>query len=283
MSDKVLINASKLNEMLTAGTPTVIIDTRSAEAYEQGHIPGAVNIHSIFTFLATSTPEGLQELKENFASAFGEAGLSGEETAVFYEDSMATGFGQSCRGYFLLSYLGYEKVAILHGGYQSWLAEGYAVSTETPTPQSTVFPVKETGNSLMVSKEDVLDALGSETVMLDVRDVDEWIADSSSPYGKDFCPRKGRLPGAVWIEWYRMMKPGTVPLFKTPDEILAECKTVGITKDTPVYLYCFKGARASNTLVALKSAGIENVKLYFGSWNEWSRIPELPIEEGKPF
>jgi hypothetical protein len=44
-------------------------------------------------------------------------------------------------------------------------------------------------------------------VKLDVRDIDEWIAESSSPYGKDFCPRKGRIPGAKWIEWYRMMKP----------------------------------------------------------------------------
>ena len=43
------------------------------------------------------------------------------------------------------------------------------------------------------------------TVKLDVRDVDEWIAESSSPYGKDFCPRKGRIRGAVWIEWYRMI------------------------------------------------------------------------------
>ncbi len=80
-----------------------------------------------------------------------------------------------------------------------------------------------------------------------------------------------------------MMKPGIVPLFKSKEEILAECQTAGIYKDTPVYLYCFKGARASNTLVALKEAGIENVKMYFGSWNEWSRDPSLPIEEGLPY
>ena len=55
------------------------------------------------------------------------------------------------------------------------------------------------------------------------------------------------------------------------------------TPTTPVVLYCFKGARASNTLVALKEAGIEDVTLYFGSWNEWSRDPSLPIEEGLPF
>lgn len=283
MPSPLLVNAATLNEMLSSDTPVVIIDTRSPEAYEQGHIPGAVNIHSIFTFLATSTPEGVEELKENFASTFGEAGLSGAETAVLYEDAMNTGFGQSCRGYFLLNYLGYDNVSILHGGYQAWHAEGFEISLETPTPEAKTFPLKDTGNSLMIDKDDVLSALDSDKILLDVRDVDEWVADSSSPYGKDFCPRKGRLPGAVWIEWYRMMKPGLVPLFKTPDEILAECKTAGITKDSEVYLYCFKGARASNTLVALKSAGIENVKLYFGSWNEWSRIPELPIEEGKPF
>jgi len=81
-----------------------------------------------------------------------------------------------------------------------------------------------------------------------------------------------------------MMKPTPAgPMFKSREEILAECATVGIAQKTPVVLYCFKGARASNTLVALKEAGIENVTLYFGSWNEWSRDPSLPIETGFPF
>jgi thiosulfate/3-mercaptopyruvate sulfurtransferase len=118
-------------------------------------------------------------------------------------------------------------------------------------------------------------------IKLDVRDIDEWIGESSSPYGKDFCPRKGRLPNAKWIEWYRMMKPTAAgPMFKSPDEVRAECRSAGIGPDATIYLYCFKGARASNTYLALKEAGYENVKMYFGSWNEWSRDPSLPIEEG---
>ncbi|WP_321324595.1 sulfurtransferase [Thiomicrorhabdus sp.] len=282
MQDSLLINASHLAQM-NLKDEVVIIDTRSPEAFSVGHIPNAVNIHDIFTFLASSTPEGVEELKNKFADIFGAAGLSGYETAVLYEDSLDTGFGQSCRGYFLLKYLGYEKINILQGGYQSWIAEGLTISKEPATPEPKKFPLRDTANEFMVNKEEVLEALDSDIALLDVRDVDEWIAESSSPYGKDFSPRKGRLPGAVWIEWYRMMKPGAVPMFKSPDEILAECKTVGIDKDTPVYLYCFKGARASNTFVALKSAGIKNVKMYFGSWNEWSQDPALPIEEGLPF
>jgi thiosulfate/3-mercaptopyruvate sulfurtransferase len=79
------------------------------------------------------------------------------------------------------------------------------------------------------------------------------------------------------------MKPTAEgPRFKSKNEILAECATVGIAENTPVYLYCFKGARASNTFLALKNAGVKDVRMYFGSWNEWSRDPSLPIEEGLP-
>jgi thiosulfate/3-mercaptopyruvate sulfurtransferase len=72
-------------------------------------------------------------------------------------------------------------------------------------------------------------------------------------------------------------------MFKSRAEILAECATAGIGPDTPVIIYCFKGARASNTFVALEEAGIKHVSIYFGSWNEWSRDSSLPIEEGLPY
>ncbi len=269
---------------IQAAEPVVIIDTRDADAFAAGHIPGAVNLREVFTFLATSTPEGLQELKSTFAEALGAAGLSGQETAVFYEDAMNSGYGQSCRGYYLLTWLGYPKIKVLNGGFSAWKAAGLPVSTEAAVPKAATFPTDLPMTDVMLTQADVLAALGTDTVMLDVRDVDEWIGDSSSPYGKDFAPRKGRLPGAKWIEWYRFMKPsGEGPVFKTPDEVKAECATAGITPDHTVYLYCFKGARASNTFLALKQAGFSDVRMYFGSWNEWSRDEGLPIETGLPF
>ena len=284
MSGNVLIEPAGLNAML--GQPgTVVIDTRAPAAYEAGHIAGAVNLHEIFTYLATSTPEGMAELRQKFAAAFGAVGLGGAETAVFYEESMASGFGQSCRGYFLLQFLGYEKALILHGGFAAWKAAGMPVSTEAAAPVAKAFPLSEAGVGLMLDQHAMLAALDDDSIVkLDVRDVDEWVGTSSSPYGPDFCPRKGRIPGARWLEWYRLMKPSAAgPMFKAPGEIMAECHTVGITPETTVFLYCFKGARASNSLVALKEAGIKDVRMYFGSWNEWSRDPALPIESGPPW
>ena len=112
-------------------------------------------------------------------------------------------------------------------------------------------------------------------------DEDEWRGLSSSPYGADFAPRKGRIPGARWVEWYKFMDTSqTIPHFKSAEEIRAICAQVGMDLDDDIIIYCFKGARASNTYIALKMAGFNNVRNYYGSWNEWSRHPELPIDAG---
>src|SRR5271155_3396621 len=134
----VLISASELADLLKT-EPCVVIDTRNPDAYGAGHLPNAVNVHEIFTYLATSTPEGMSELKTKFAAAFGKAGLSGKETAVIYEQSMNSGFGQSCRGYYLLPMLGYPKIKVPHGGYDAWVAKGLPVPAAVPSPKPASF------------------------------------------------------------------------------------------------------------------------------------------------
>ncbi|KAF3890695.1 MULTISPECIES: sulfurtransferase [Nostocales] len=278
MEVKPLLTPIQLAEIILQKS-TVVIDTRTLQEYAVSHIPGAINIHEIFTYLASSTPFGLSNLQSNFADLLGAAGISGTEQIVIYEDAMNSGYGQSCRGYFLLKYLGCSNVSILHGGYKAWLAAQMPTTVETIDRNRKIF-LLNIDSSILVTTEQMLQALDRpEIVKLDVRDYDEWIGISSSPYGVDFCPRKGRIPGAVWIEWYRMMIPNSeIPMFRPVEEILEICQSVGIMPESTVYVYCFKGSRAANTLIALKEAGIKDVRNYFGSWNEWSRDFSLPVE-----
>jgi thiosulfate/3-mercaptopyruvate sulfurtransferase len=284
MLEQTLISPEQLYVWMKCGDPIVVIDTRSPEEYAKGHLPGAVNIRDIFTYLATSDPTGIAGMQQTFAEAFGKAGLSGEERAVVYEDAMNTGYGQSCRGYYLLKMLGYPHASILHGGLRAWVGAGLPLDQEVPAIEPVEFAFEADPAKVMVTKEEMLAALDDPSIVkLDVRDLDEWLGESSSPYGKDFCPRMGRLPGATWIEWYQMMDAeAEPPVFRPKAAMRAAFEKAGITPDSTVYVYCFKGARASNTYVALREAGIENVKIYFGSWNEWSRDFSLPIEEGPP-
>lgn len=283
MTQRPLITPAEVADILARGAPVLLIDTRDPDAYAAGHLPGAVNVREIFTYLAGSTAEGLRELEGKFASLLGAAGASGDEEVVIYEDAMNSGYGQSCRGWFLLRWLGHPRVRVLDGGLRAWLAEGRALETGAATRRPAMFTPRM-DPAMMVTRDDVLAALSDPAVvMLDVRDRDEWTGESSSPYGRDFAPRKGRLPGARWIEWYDFMETREgIPHFRSPEEVRSLCARVGVKPDDKVILYCFKGARASNTLVAMREAGFRDVRMYFGSWNEWARDPALPIEEGPP-
>ncbi|NDJ25696.1 sulfurtransferase [Nostoc sp. B(2019)] len=280
MNTKLLISPQSLTSVLAQkALNTVIIDTRSPEDYAISHIPQSINIRDFFTYLLeNSYPAGLKKLQNYFAEIMSGVGISGAEWLIVYEDALNKGYGQSCRAAFLLKYLGCAQVSILHGGYRAWLRAGLPTTSEVPLRESSIFRLHPKAD-IMVTTAEMLQAIDNPTIIkLDVRDSEEWLGLSSSPYAVDFCPRKGRIPNAVWLEWHSLMTSDSeISMFRSKAEILEICQSVGITEDSIVYVYCFKGSRAANTLIALQVAGIY-ARNYFGSWNEWSGDFSLPID-----
>jgi len=80
-----------------------------------------------------------------------------------------------------------------------------------------------------------------------------------------------------WKELFTTDKEDLV-IMKSKQEIEEICLSKGLKKEEKIIVYCFKGARASNSLIALKYAGFNNVTNYFGSWNEWARNFKLEID-----
>lgn len=279
MDQQMLMSPAVVESASSNQDRVVLLDTRDPAEFAKEHIPGAINVRDFFTYLATSDDSGVKSLQGHFSDVLGKAGLSGQETAVVYEDSMNTGFGQSCRGWLLLQSLGYENARILDGGLAAWKACGLPVTSEMQDVAPTSFPLDESAvRKVFVTREEILQALDDPAIkVLDVRDQDEWEGLSSSPYGIDFAPRKGRLKGAVWLEWSRLMEHSG--RYIPTEYVISAMRQLGISREDKVYLYCFKGARASNTYVALRNAGFSDVKVYFASWNEWSRDPSLPIDD----
>jgi thiosulfate/3-mercaptopyruvate sulfurtransferase len=281
VNTKPLISPQELTSLLTEkSSQTVIIDTRTPEDYAISHIPQSINIRDFFTYLLeNSSPTELKKLQEYFAEIMSRVGISGAEWLIVYEDALNKGYGQSCRAAFLLKYLGCAQVSILHGGYTAWLRAELPTTNEVPLPEGSIFRLHPNAQ-MMVTTTDMLQAIDNPAIIkLDVRDRNEWLGLSSSPYAVDFCPRKGRIPNAVWLEWHRLMTSDSeISMFRSTKEILEICQSVGITSNSIVYVYCFKGSRAANTLIALQMAGID-ARNYFGSWNEWSRDFSLPIDQ----
>jgi thiosulfate/3-mercaptopyruvate sulfurtransferase len=280
-ADNILISVKNAFEKFQ-NKETVFLDIRDPSQFEKSHIPNARNVNEIFTYLATSDKKGQEELKSTFQEIFRREGITGNENIITYEECLRSRFGASCRAYYILTLLGHPNVKVLHGGWESWLKEGYPVSDKVEPVEKGTFEANW-NEEIFADKEEVLKGINEpKTILLDVRDFDEWLAESSSPYGKDFTPKKGRIPGAVHLYWRDLMiERNDITMLKDADEIESICAQKGITKDKNIIVYCFKGARASNTFIALKRAGFENVKNYFASWNEWSRDDSLPVDDSK--
>jgi thiosulfate/3-mercaptopyruvate sulfurtransferase len=278
MKSKILYTADEAQSQLQNGD-VLLIDVRDSEDFEKGHIPGAVNIPEIFTTLSMTDADGLAEMQNILVPVFRRAGIRHDQAVIVYEDSLNTRYGGSCRGYFQLSLFGHENVGILDGGLSQWVRDGKPISRETVDPTPSAFQA-QLNDSFLATLEDMIEAVDDPAVkLLDNRDAEEWRGISSSPYGRDFAPRKGRIPGARWVEWYEFMETREgISHFKSPQEIRALCAQVGLDVDDDIIIYCFKGARAANTYIALKLAGFKHLRNYYGSWNEWSRHADLPID-----
>ena len=280
MNNKILYSPKEADQKLRSGA-AILVDVRDAEDFEKGHISGAVNIPEMFTTLSMTTPDGLQEMQDILIPLFRNAGIRHDKTVIVYEDCLNTRYCGSCRGYFQLRLFGHKAVWILDGGLSQWLQDGFFVTSEpTQTKVSNFEPCMQ--KDFLATLDDMVNAIenNSGVKLLDNRDEDEWRGISSSPYGADFAPRKGRIPGAHWLEWYKFMDTSQqIPHFKSGEEVRALCAQAELNVNDDIIIYCFKGARASNTYIALKMAGFNKIRNYYGSWNEWSRHPELPIDE----
>jgi thiosulfate/3-mercaptopyruvate sulfurtransferase len=279
MSSKIIYTPAETHQRASNGQATVI-DVRDPEHFALGHIPGAVNIPEMFSVLSMTDEDGLRAMFELFVPLFRRAGIRHDQTVIVYEDSLNTRYGGSCRGFFQLSLLGHRDVGILDGGLDQWRRDGYAVTTSPTAVKPSTFQPRLQDDFIATLDEMICAVDDPGVKLLDNRDAEEWRGLSSSPYGVDFAPRKGRIPGARWIEWYDFMEElDGIPHFKKASEIRGRCAQVGLEPDDDIIIYCFKGARASNTLIALKLAGFTRLRNYYGSWNEWSRHPELPIDD----
>lgn len=252
------------------GDAPLLIDARRPAEYAQGHLPGAVNF-STYDFFATDTrPAGLSAFARDMGTRFLGLGISNLRPVVVYEDT--TGM-RAARDAWILELLGHRDVAILHGGLAAWRAAGCKVTAQPAEEWTVSFMVRERAG-IAVGFDEIASRLGTPGfVLLDVRDAEEHA-------GRDrttCCPRRGRIPGAVRIEWTEFIDRGR---FKPPEMISGLLAARGIDPTAEIVPYCHRGARSANTYYALKHAGLPQVRNYIGSWHEWSARAELPIETG---
>lgn len=178
----------------------------------------------------------------------------------------------AARMFLSLEHYGFAgKVSFLNGGIEAWKKVGYPVTTKPPVFKKGNFVA--TDNKLLVNKDYVLNALNTKTSEIVDARAKRWY--DGDPTGN---PRDGHITGAKNIPYPDMID--STNAFKSAEVLTKNFSSVVQEKNKEVVVYCFIGQTASINYLVGRSLGY-NMKLYDGSMQEWSRIPELPMEKTK--
>ncbi len=245
-----------------AGQPDLVLgDVRGPNAYARGHIPGSIPL-----VLGSPPPSSDPDAVRAFAGEVGlrlrRHGVSGEERLVLYDRGDGVGAMPSAQ---LAELAGHPRVAIMLGGIAAWRGELEQGPAELQPVKATYEPRLDA----LPTRQELADRLDDPGLtLLDVRRDDEFTGRGGSPCD----PRQGHIPGARQLEVSRLFAGPGQP--RSPEEIH---ELVGLPQGAAVVAYCHSGSRSALATLALRSAGYA-ARNYAGSWHEWSRHLELPIE-----
>lgn len=248
----IVVDPAWLEERLSR-TGLRIVDLREGDAYVQSHVPGAVNLD--LGRLGTKR-EGCDNVllpPRAFADLMEELGITGGHTVVAYDDQWGLA---AARLVWALHRYGHDAAAILEGGWDAWQEAEREVATSSTAASRGSFeavPREEVGADLEWLAARVG---GREVDLLDTRTSTEF--------------DQGHLPGAISWDWFNAVPAGSWGCTRPLDELRTEWEAMGLDPCREVVVYCRSGMRAAHTYVALKHAGYRNVRLYDGSWQEWS-------------
>jgi len=260
------------------------------EGYLAGHIPGAVFLGMIRDLSDPDHPvPDMLAGPEQFAQAMNRVGI-GDDTLVVAYDNMGVPLG-SARLWWALSYYGHDRVRVLDGGLREWQAKRQPLSTDVPVPAAAEFTPR-LRTEWKASKQDVLRALGEPgTIIVDCLTHELYRGGGARHL---WGQRPGHIPGAVNVPYLANIDPALASVttaererllasersfaFSSREVLATLYQQAGVTPDREIITYCGRGYAGACGLLALKLLGYQRVRLYDGSWAEWSADPSLPVE-----
>ena len=281
MDERTIVSVEWLREH--AGDPRlVLLDARFSlddeewgqRAYLEGHIPGAVYADTA-THLAGEIIPGVTGRRpfpdaEVFAGQLGLWGIDESTQVVTYDAD--GGRMSAARVWLMLKWMGHDRVAVLDGGWQAWVAAGGEVTADVPERASTTYPMRLRPE--LLADVDEVDAYRqrSHTCVFDSRGAEGYHGG-----GVYHDAVRGHIAGAGLAD--RANTTNADLTFRSPEELRAYYGDLldGVEPSEVIY-YCGSGITAAQNVLAMSIAGLEGSRMYVGSWSEWITDPTRPVE-----
>ncbi|MGH1050232.1 sulfurtransferase [Bacillus cytotoxicus] len=241
------------------------------QQYEQEHIPYALYFDLNRDLSSPVTKHGgrhpLPNMKE-FAEKLSQAGIDENTTVVAYDSQSGA---MASRLWWLLTYAGHKKVYVLNGGFHVWKERNLPTESECTEVKRKEF-IPNVQENMLITMEEVRESIRTN--------VDMTLIDSREPkryagIEEQVDSQAGHIPTAQNYFW----KEGITEEGKFKEQKEQEERFHHLDKEKEIIVYCGTGVTACPNILALQTAGFQNVKLYAGSWSDWISYPENEIEK----
>jgi thiosulfate/3-mercaptopyruvate sulfurtransferase len=272
----VLVETDWVADHLDDDSIRIVEVDENPRLYAEAHIPGAIG----FDWKADLQDPVKRDFlgPEAFGELMGSRGISNDHTVVLYGDRN-NWFAAYTYWYF--RYYGHDAVKLMNGPREKWISEERETSTEPPDYEPATFRAAAPKEEIRARRDEVFQALGSDTNLVDVRSPQEYSGEliAMAGYEQEGAQRSGHIPGAASVPWAQAVnEDGT---FKSADELRELYTQKGVIEDgRPIIAYCRIGERSAHTWFVLSELlGESEVQNYDGSWTEWGNLVDVPIEK----
>jgi 3-mercaptopyruvate sulfurtransferase SseA/sterol desaturase/sphingolipid hydroxylase (fatty acid hydroxylase superfamily) len=273
-----MVSADELAAAL--GSPRLrLLDVRPTARFEEGRLPTAQPVDRGDYSRAEPAP-GVSSPPHALQAMLRARGVHDGDVIVAYGD----GGPEPYRLWWTLKMMTGLEIRVLDGGMTAWIAAGHGLAAGPPLAVAagdvSLPALHATSPSLWADIGPRL-ASSPEVVLLDTRSVAEFTGEEQDRS----AVRAGRIPGARHLDWWTVWRDGEADSrMLPPDALRALAAAHGIDGETPVVTMCQSGTRSATVQFALLQAGHDPAAIvnYDGSWAEYSRLADLPIETGPP-
>ncbi len=275
----VLVDTDWVAEHLDDESIRIIEVDENPALYAEAHIPGAIG----FNWQADLQDQVNRNFldPDAFSELMGSRGVSNNHTIVLYGDRN-NWFAAYAYWYFV--YYGHDRIKLMDGPREKWIAEGRETTPEAPAYEAQTFTARRGDDSIRAYRDEVRAGLDDGTKLVDVRSPEEYAGAliTMVGYEQEGAQRGGHIPGASSVPWSKAVnEDGT---FKSADELRELYGSEDVLgDDRSVIAYCRIGERSAHTWFVLHELlGQADVKNYDGSWTEWGNLVGAPIEKSLP-
>jgi thiosulfate/3-mercaptopyruvate sulfurtransferase len=261
------VDADWLSENLEKISLT-LLDTRPAEDFLAGHIPGAINFPDELTY-QKKEQSGLIVQPDKIQRLLRERGIDAESFVVIYD---AGSLIDAARVFWTLEVYGLQKVRILNGGFAGWKEKQRPISTTSAALQPSDYVVQVNHRRIASKFSTRLATLNPNQVVIDARSEEAYRGETST------AKRFGHIPSAINISVHEnFIDQATDGKYLLPLNDLKKLYQ-GVPKDSEVILYCEIGRISTTNYLTLRELGYDAAN-YDASWREWGNDFSLPIEK----